>query len=740
MRFFVRLILQGSACYNKPNKKLKFVLLFYTFMRFIFRFFTLLIFLLPTLVSAQSSSAKKIPRVLFLLDGSSSMAENWAPDKTRFQQAGKFIIALMDSLGKANSEVEFGLRVFGHQYPAQQKNCYDTKLEIKFSRYNTGQMEARLDALHGYGVSPIAFSLSEAANEDFENENKYAYSIVLITDGGESCNGDICKVVNDLLQRKIFFRPYIVSLLDYAPLKDLYACLGTFLTVSKEAEMPPTINKIVDAHREGFVRAKTGTVISVMPEVKKPDTIVIPIKIKEPVKKPAEPTKVDTIIIPIKIKQDTLKSKPAEPAKPIVPPQVRDKREFKPIFIKQKLKVFREIPDLSPMPKLIAVPPFRLSEVGNAPKETPVPKETLVPKEVVAAPVVKPVVEERKKLKEYARLSYSKLKPFRNSLVVLPAPKSVIVPSFVLVSKPDPVVVSTETPVLKPVIPIAEKPVEKPVVKVIEKPIEKPVVRSVTKDTKKKEVDFLVEKTPASETMLEVYFTDGNGKFYPSSPQVLLSDPVSNKAIHQFYRVVNPSGNPDPIKTTAGTYNLTIVGSDNTFIKDLVISPNMLNKVVITVNNGSLQFAWRGLKERRPVDKYEAVVKRNFVAQPSVQQRCDTILPYPPGNYHIEINTLPVTRLSVDLTFGAMVVIPVDFPGRVQISNTNSLGKAMIYYQLGDRFVQLKAINVTGEPASQTLELKPGIYEVHFVLGAGLPEKVLIFHINSGETMPIELQ
>ena len=171
------------------------------------------------LASAQTSVKAKIPRVLILLDGSSSMRDDWAPGKTRFQQAGKFIIQLIDSLSQANEQVQFGLRVFGHQYPAQDKNCFDTKREIMFARDNTVQMQARLEALRGYGVSPIAYSLSEAAMEDFENEAKYAYSIILVTDGGESCGGDICKVVNDLLQRKIFFRLIFLACLTFPQLR-----------------------------------------------------------------------------------------------------------------------------------------------------------------------------------------------------------------------------------------------------------------------------------------------------------------------------------------------------------------------------------------------------------------------------------------------------------------------------------------------------------------------------------------
>lgn len=686
-------------------------------MRLFIRLFVFIIFFLPFLSFAQQNDGSKIPRVLILLDGSSSMSEDWAPGKTRFQQAGKFILSLIDSLSQANSEVQFGLRVFGHQYPAQDKNCFDTKREIMFARDNTVQMEARLEALRGYGVSPIAYSLSEAAMEDFENEAKYAYSIILVTDGGESCGGDICKVVNDLLQRKIFFRPYIVSLVDYAPLKELYNCLGTFLTVSKEPEMPKTISVITNAHREGFVRAKTGKVIAVMPEQKKQDTILVPFTVKkeEPPKKTEEPKK--PVVVP---KNDTvavIPEKPKEIPKPVL--QVRDKRTIALLRLKTKLKVYKTIVIDPPNPRLMVVPPFQMSTIGDAPKV-----------EIVTPP---PPPQPRKQEKVFKPLRFSKRKPLQSVLVVIPTPKKLVVPPFVL-SKFEPIVAANSDTIVIPIT--IRKEVTKPVVK----PVVKPVINTTAKPAvKKEETPFVVEKTPSAETEVEVFFTDGNGKFYSTTPQILLSDPKTGNDVHTFYRTVNPDGNPDPIKVQSGSFNLSVVGSDRTFLKGVEIEPNMKNKIVITVGMGSLQFVWKTGDPKKPVDKYQAQVKRNFVPQPMVQQDCDTVLPYPPGNYHIEVNTLPVSVRSVDLAFGAVVIIPIDVPGTIQFTNTNPLGKVTLYYPLGDRYVQFYKMDINGNPALQSVEVKPGPYEVHYSLSPGLPEKVFKFQIKSNETVVAEL-
>jgi hypothetical protein len=676
-------------------------------MRAIFRFLLLCILCLPTATHAQPLPVAKTPRILFLLDGSSSMSEDWIAGRSRFQQAGKFIMTLVDSFSAANNQVEFGLRVFGHQYPAQEKNCYDTKREVMFARSNSTQMAARLESLHGYGVSPIAFSLSEAAYEDFENESKYAYSIILVTDGGESCGGDICKVANELLRRKIFFRPYIVSLVDYAPLKDLYKCLGSYMTVSNEADVPKVANTIVDAHREGFERAQTGTVIPVIDIPKKADTIVIPITVKkeEPKKPEPVPVKKDTSVAPTPIKKKELPTPVADtPKVPKIVPQIRDRRIIKPLKLQTKLKTYKTITIEYPIPSRLPMPDFVQSKVGDEPQ-----------------PVIeKPIVPARKT--EMAKgIKLAKRKPISPKLIVLPSPQKLAIAPFVQTAYE----VVPEPP--KP-------PVVQPIIKPIIKPSEKPIVKTP------KENAFVVQTKPATETQVEVYFTDGDGKFFATTPQILLSDPNTGKPVHQFYRTVNPDGNPDPIKIPSGTFNLSVVGSDKTFLKSVEVTPNMLNKIIITVSNGSLQFVWKGGKNKKPVDKYFAVVKRNFVPQPIVKQRCDTVLPHPPGNYHIEINTLPVSVRSTDLSFGATVVIPIDEPGTIQITNTNDLGKVNFFAPRGDKYMQFYQMNISGNPALQSLEVLPGIYEVHFNLAPGLPEKVLTFHIRSNETTNIELQ
>lgn len=276
-------------------------------MRFQLILFLFLVLGLANVANAQSPVLEeKQPRILILLDGSSSMLQQWTDNEQRFSVASRIITDLMDSIYSVNDQVEFALRVYGHQSHAKDKNCFDTKKEVMFSKNNLTQMSLRLAALHPLGVSPIALSLEEAAVNDLVNLKKYKYSLILITDGGESCGGDICTVVQELLDKKIEFKPYILSLVDYAPLQKQYDCLGNYLLVTKENDIPDAVGKIVRAYR-------TSTFIEPAPtpqQILQKTTIVPPSALKVNIPKvtvtndgkEAEP---DTIPTPKPIPVDT---------------------------------------------------------------------------------------------------------------------------------------------------------------------------------------------------------------------------------------------------------------------------------------------------------------------------------------------------------------------------------------------------------------------------------------------------
>ena len=179
------------------------------------------------------------------------MLQTWtgAGGSPKYKIANEIVMRLMDSVYAVNPRVEFSLRVFGNQYTVPEHNCMDTKSEVPFSPDNRTQMGFRLDDMHPLGVTAIAYSLSQAAENDLVDEDHNAYSIVLITDGGESCGGDICGVMQKLIKNKVLFKPYILSLEDVPELKNEYECMGDYLSVVKRSDIPKAVATIVQAFK-----------------------------------------------------------------------------------------------------------------------------------------------------------------------------------------------------------------------------------------------------------------------------------------------------------------------------------------------------------------------------------------------------------------------------------------------------------------------------------------------------------
>jgi sugar lactone lactonase YvrE len=231
--------------------------------------FTLFFFLFATSLKAQSD--RKQPRILIVLDESSSMSLPWIENKQRVTAAKELILSIMDSVYSVNPNVEFALRAFGEQYNVRENNCNDTKLEVTFSKSNRTQMSLRLDDLHPLGVTPIAYSLKEAGETDMSDQVLYYYGLILITDGEESCNGNLCDVIKNFVNNKINYKPYIINLSGEVKLKDVYDCMGNYLQATKQEDIPRTAGII----KEHFKPELTKVVKKEPPVVIKQEPIKV---------------------------------------------------------------------------------------------------------------------------------------------------------------------------------------------------------------------------------------------------------------------------------------------------------------------------------------------------------------------------------------------------------------------------------------------------------------------------------
>lgn len=661
--------------------------------------------------AAQSDLAQS--RILILLDRSSSMVQSWAGGKEKYKAADDMILKLVDSLYAINPEVEVGLRVFGHQYSADVNNCYDTKMEVLFSKDVRTQMALRLSDIHPFGVTPISYALEQAARYDIVNESKNAYCIVLITDGGESCGGDICGVMEKFLKNRVHFRPYIVSLEDYAPLKATYSCMGDYLQVLKQGDIRPAVGTIIDAFRpilkisnadyKEMQKANIPTVLKVNnPVIKIPEPKVVDTPIKIPVKekivftKPPPNEKIPFYVVD---RNKLFAVRPPDPVKlqPIEQPEL-------PAFVADNI----------PEAPVTRLQPIRLRNFTVSP---PPPPQMETKDAGITVTMIWDVP--RDKEATVAKLIPAKPRPFNVIFVIedkvfaphaLPALPAVVYETPTVVVAPPP-----PTPAAKP----EKKPVKEP-----------------------KKSEFKTETEDAPETTVEIYFTNGKGKFYNSTPQVQLLDPGTNQLVKKFYRTLDENGNPDPQQhILPGRYDIAFTESKGVTTKNVEVVAGKRNKIYVTVNNTSLSFSFHGAPGR-PVKEFTAIVTERNKNQGRVQsQKCTELIEYEPGNYHVVINTFPEDVRNVDLDFNE-TEIEILQPGFAKFTNPIAAHGATLWKRYGDKFMQFYSLDLN-DPRNQHLQIQPGEYQIHYQKGPGqkaMSEKVMPFLIKATEETEVVLK
>ncbi len=332
----------------------------------------------------SANKSVKPARILFLVDVSSSMLYDWQPEEIRMKAVGRLVNDIIDSLTFYNPNIDFALRLIGSQYPAQRKICTDTKLEVGFGTYNGTQLiKHKTATLKPYGFTPIAYALLQAAEKDFINSSEYNYSIILITDGGESCNGDICAVMQEIVNKKISFKPYILSMVKDIDLEKQYECLGTYVNILEQKDFNVAINKII---------GENSVILNI------PKTAPQPATPKVVAKEPLKPTPNTNVVPKERVPDVSITAKKPEPVPvqvptptptPIPEPEIEIPDAQRVVF-RKNLKRYTVILTDKPLPKTPPIPIVDLlPEVAPTPLAVaPTPKPVApTPKPVAPKPV-----------------------------------------------------------------------------------------------------------------------------------------------------------------------------------------------------------------------------------------------------------------------------------------------------------------------------------------------------------------
>ncbi len=182
-------------------------------------------------------------RILIVLDASGSMLDSWQ-GKTRFEVAKNILTGVVDSIERKDPNIEFGLRIYGHQSPKAAHNCKDSKLEVPFGKLNAAKVKRVLAGITPQGWTPIAYSLYQSTL-DFPDDKKVTNAIILITDGLESCDGDPCAVALQLQRKRIAMKPFIIGMGLEQEQVNYFDCIGTYYDASNAKSFKNALNVVV---------------------------------------------------------------------------------------------------------------------------------------------------------------------------------------------------------------------------------------------------------------------------------------------------------------------------------------------------------------------------------------------------------------------------------------------------------------------------------------------------------------
>ena len=212
--------------------------------------------LLPALPSI--ATAADVRAVALVLDASGSMNES-LPDGVKRMEAAKLAVAKLVSTLPGETRLAF--RAYGHQSPTKDKDCKDTALLSPFDSVSQikNSIVAKANALVPQGYTPISFSLQEAA-KDLIKEEATSHTIVLVSDGKETCPGDPCAVAKALAEANAKLVIHTVGVGVDRSTREQLSCIskaarGMYQDAANTAELEKVVTMAAKSEAVEIVRA-----------------------------------------------------------------------------------------------------------------------------------------------------------------------------------------------------------------------------------------------------------------------------------------------------------------------------------------------------------------------------------------------------------------------------------------------------------------------------------------------------
>ena len=184
-------------------------------------------------VQAQLQADKT--RLLLIVDCSNSMWDHWQSN-AKIKVTQQVLLSFLDSVSRQH-DVDVALRVFGHLNQHQ----FGTRLEVPFGEDNTYQLQSKIKTLVPQGGCTAAAALTDALS-DFPAGGDTRNIILIVTDGMDDCDAEICDVARQVQLSGVVVQTFVLGIGEGA--FNHADCAGTFLPVRHEEEYAKTLYDI----------------------------------------------------------------------------------------------------------------------------------------------------------------------------------------------------------------------------------------------------------------------------------------------------------------------------------------------------------------------------------------------------------------------------------------------------------------------------------------------------------------
>ncbi|MGX8713729.1 MAG: vWA domain-containing protein [bacterium] len=196
------------------------------------RVFIVILLLLCGAVQAQQPEKT---RLLLIMDCSNSMWDHWQSN-AKIKVTQQVLLAFLDSISRQH-DVDVALRVFGHL----NKDQFATRLEVPFGEDNIYRLQSKIKTLVPQGGCTAATALTDALS-DFPATGSSRNLILIITDGMDDCDAEICEVARQVQLSGVVVQTFVLGIGGGA--FSHAACAGSVFPVPHEEEFAKTLYNI----------------------------------------------------------------------------------------------------------------------------------------------------------------------------------------------------------------------------------------------------------------------------------------------------------------------------------------------------------------------------------------------------------------------------------------------------------------------------------------------------------------